>query len=151
MTVFCELGRFTLLSLAVVFTFSTTQARCPQKPCCSMTTEELNSCRGLNSECPSKTFYTLIDITTCKKCPVGQCRLGGRCICPDAFINWRARHISCSNSFGKSWPLSIGRPDLDRQICWATKAQKAKCKRKSCCSMTREELLQCRGLKLYLR
>lgn len=112
--------------------------------CCRQSRVQLTRLRGVNSQCPSTNNVLRIS-SKCQKCPPGTCRVGYDCLCPDDFLDSSFHQGECEDSFGTSWPVTIGRKDLDWRSC-SKKAPKGKKSKKSCCKMTRKELTALRGL-----
>lgn len=112
--------------------------------CCRLTRAALTQLRGVSNSCPSRS--TVLSMSSkCQKCPPGTCRVGYECFCPEYFLGSSFYQGECEESFGKSWPVTIGRKDLDWRSC-RKNAPAGTRSRKSCCKMTRVELTALRGL-----
>lgn len=135
-----------LILLVAILGAVAQQPICPQTNCCRMTEAELDACRGIEPKCPGSDYTGLksIEDASCAECPPGQCRFGTQCVCPQSFIKVTGWHKSCKVRFQNKWPQSAGEEEIDRRHCGDTSDDPI-CKTGACCSLSEEELQNCRG------
>lgn len=122
--------------------------------CCSLDRDKLEAMRG---KCPTSMVSlpltgTILPGTMnkCKRCPPGSCRIHeesfsiSRCVCGESFLDEEYRHEECVASFGKAWPESVGKKDLDYRSCSAD-ASPPPPSSLSCCALSTEKLNTLRG------
>lgn len=94
-------------------------SKCHDADCCAMSESDLKECAAAGNACPTDVLVLsqILPFSDCKKCPVGQCRVGGACMCPTTFLRTEAARKLCTGTHGSLYPGSVGRPDSTRQDC----------------------------------
>lgn len=84
-------------------------AYCKDAACCSLTEKQLVACRGFGDGCPGYEGENALG-ELCPRCPVGQCRVGTQCMCPEMFgtRRWKSE---CEATHGLVWPHSVGKEE----------------------------------------
>lgn len=106
--------------LAAETNSSTSAESCENLSCCALDKDVLSKCGEKSSRCPGfvgfgylKENSTTSTNEECGPCPPGECRIGTTCVCPKDFMESKVLKDQCADSFGVSWPKSVGEVDAN--------------------------------------